>query len=85
MTDQKVVYVCFDFSHLVSSELALLEKGYDVTTVLGTDGVMAHSNYADCSWVILGDGAVEDREFVERWLKVNYPSIPVIASRDVTL
>lgn len=79
MAELKVLYVCFELSHLVSCELALLEKGYDVTTVLGPDGVIARSDYSDCALIVLDDGVGEDREFVERWLKENYPSIPVVA------
>jgi hypothetical protein len=85
MAAQKIIYVCFDFSKLVSSELALLEMGYDVTTVLGMDGVLALSLDADYSRVILGDGAVEDREYVEQWLKGNYPDIPVIPMCDLQI
>src|ERR1017187_662443 len=85
MAVQKIIYVCFDFSKLVSSELALLEMGYDVTTVLGTDGVLALSLDCDYSKVILGDSAVEDREYVEQWLKGNYPDIPVIPMCDLQI
>jgi len=85
MADLKVLYVCFDCSRLVSSELALLKRGYDVTTVLGSDGVIAHSGYADCCRVILGEGAVEEREFVQQWLRDNYPSLPVIVFGDLHL
>ena len=85
MAGQKILYVCFDSSRLVSNELALLERGYDVTTVLGTDGAIAHSAYADYSGVILDDGTVQDREFVQRWLKDNYPNIPVIAFSELQI
>ena len=85
MSDQKVLYVCFDLTGLVSSELTLLANGYDVTTVLGADGVIAYSACADCNLVVLGDGGGGDRDFVERWLKDNYPAIPVITFCDLHL
>lgn len=85
MAGEKTLYVCFDFSRLVSNELALLVRGYDVTTVLCTDGLIAFSGYADYSRVIVDEGAPGDREFVERWLKDNYPAIPVIVLGDLRL
>jgi len=78
MAGLKILYVCFDVSQLVSSELSLLEMGYDVTTVLGTDGVLGLSLGVDFSKALLGDGAVEDRQYAKQWLNGNYPDIPVI-------
>ena len=83
MAGQKILYVCFEFSQLVSCELALLEMGYDVTTVLGTDGVLGLSLEVDFSKVLLGDGAVEDRQYAKQWLDGNYPDIPVVDMCDL--
>ena len=83
MAGEKVLYVCFDFSRLLNNELALLERGFDVTTVLGIDGLLARFDYNNYSAVIVDDAAVDDRQFVEQWLKDNYPAIRVIAFCDL--
>jgi CheY-like chemotaxis protein len=80
MAAQKILYVCYDPSLLLSRERLLLGSGYDVTTLLGTDGVIASTSLASYDCVVLGDeGTVSDRQTALLWLKSNYPALPVVA------
>lgn len=80
MAGENILYVCCDVSHLLSRELPLLEMGYEVKTVLGADGVMAQTQFADYACVIIdNEGQVEERSRAVSWLKNHHPAIPVIA------
>jgi len=80
MAGERILYVCYDPAWLVLRERVLLGEGYQVSTVLGTDGLMALSQVDEFDFVLLGDeGPLPDRQNALLWLKDEFPRAPVIA------
>ena len=81
MVGRRILYVCYAPKLLVPQERLLLSKGYDVVTVLGTDGLIAHSCIGDCSAVVLGEGASSDElAHAMLWLQEHFPAIQVTSA-----
>ncbi len=70
MAGERILYVCFDPALLVARERLLMESGYQVYTVLGTDGLMALRPADDVDFILVGDeGPLAERQKAVRWLK----------------
>jgi len=84
MAGRLILYVCYDPKLLVPQERLLLSKGYDVVTVLGTDGLIANTCIGDYSVVVLGEGASDNQlEQAMLWLQEHFPAIPVESVKQV--
>ncbi|MGC2108400.1 MAG: hypothetical protein WA655_02720 [Candidatus Korobacteraceae bacterium] len=80
MTGKRILYVCFDPALVLSRERALLSKGYDVSTVLGHDGLMAARELGDFDLILIGDeGSLPERSDSIRQLKEQFFPHPIIA------
>lgn len=76
----RILHVCYDLRLLVAHERLLLSKGYDVVTVLGTDGLISHVQTADCSAVLLGEGAsVDQLAKASLWIEERFSGVPVVS------
>ena len=80
----KILHVCYNPKSLVTHEKLLLRKGYDVVTVLGTDGLISHAQTGDCTAVVLGEGASED-ELAQAalWIEAQFRGTPVVSMQDL--
>jgi DNA-binding response OmpR family regulator len=77
---ERILHVCYDSTLLIDRERLLLARGYDVVTVLGTDGALGLADTGPFALVVVGDGGpIEDRERAISWLKENFPATPVVA------
>ena len=57
-----------------------MSMGYEVTTVLGQDGLLAVRQIEDFDFVLIGDeGTLHEREAAARWLKEELCPLPIIA------
>lgn len=80
MAGERILHVCYDPSQLMERERLLLGHGYEVITVLGTDGVVSLLPAGHYDLVVVGDGGpIEERERAISWVKENLPQTPVIA------
>jgi hypothetical protein len=84
MVGRRILYVCYDPTLLVPQERLLLSRDYDVVTVLGTDGLIAHSCIGDYSAVVFGEGASENQlAQAMLWLQEHFSAIPVASIKQV--
>ena len=80
MTGKHILYISYKSSALLAREAALINIGCAVTTVLGSDGLMAQPTLSDYLLVILGEGpSPRERRKVIRWIRVENPSVPILA------
>jgi hypothetical protein len=78
------LYVCYDPKSLVELERVLLRRGYDVVTVLGTDGLISHVHIGDSSAVLFGaGGSVDELAQAAHWLGERFPAIPVVSLKQL--
>jgi DNA-binding response OmpR family regulator len=77
----RILYVSYDPSTLVRSEQLLVRAGYEVDSVLGTDGVMACRSFAEYSCVLIDDACPsEDRKKVISWLRASFPKLNILSA-----
>jgi hypothetical protein len=80
MAGERILYVCHDPALLLLRERLLLKKGFQVVTVLGTDGLTALSQVDEFDFVLIGDeGSLAERQGALLWLKEEWPRTHVIA------
>ena len=80
MPGKRILYVCFDPKLLVRRERLLLDQGFEVSTVLGLDGLLAAKHVRDYDLVVLGDeGSLGDRHNSVQRLKESYFPPPILA------
>lgn len=80
IADERLLYICYDPTVLLSRERLLMNMGYQVCTVLGGDGLMARMEIDYFDFAIIGDeGPLAERQAAVRLLKETYPHTPVIA------
>jgi DNA-binding NarL/FixJ family response regulator len=80
LREERLLYVCYDPTALVSRERLLLSMGYQVCTVLGRDGLMARMEVDYFDFALIGDeGPLAERQAAVSLLKESYPKTPVIA------
>jgi hypothetical protein len=80
MLCDRILYVCFDPALLLSRERVLLTRDYEVSTVLGADGLLALPNVEDFDFILIGDeGPLAQRRKAVRYVRQQEPHAPVIA------
>lgn len=80
MGEERLLYVCYDRTTLVSRERLLMSMGYQVCTVLGNDGLMAQRDVDYFDFALIGDeGSLSQRQAAARRLKESCPHTSVIA------
>jgi hypothetical protein len=80
MDGDRILYVCFNPTMLVSRERVLMSRDYDVCTVLGADGLQAVPNLEEFDFVLIGDeGPLPQRRSAVRYLRQQMPPVRVIA------
>jgi hypothetical protein len=79
MGSNRILYVSYDPHTLVRDEELLMRAGYEVASVLGTDGLIACGSVADYSSVLLDHACpVEERPEVISWLKSSHPEVTIL-------
>jgi hypothetical protein len=79
MAGERILFVCFDFASLIPRERLLLARGYQVSTVLGLDGVMGAKDIQDFDFILIGDeGTQLERQRSVFQLKEECPRVPII-------
>ena len=78
--EERLLYVCYEPTLLVSRERLLMSMGYRVCTVFGLDGLMARMDMDYFDFAVIGDeGPLAERQAAVRLLREAYPHTPVIA------
>ena len=76
-----LLYINYNPATLVRDEQLLARAGYQVDTVLGTDGVLACKLLAEDTFVLIDKaGPVDDRKKVIRWLTANFPRLNILSA-----
>jgi len=80
MGTKRVLYVQYDPAQMVSRERLLMTAGHEVTTVLGTDGLLARRDVSAFDLILLGETASPDeRTAAILWLKEQALRVPIVA------
>ena len=75
----RILYVSYDPQSLVRDEQLLIRAGYEVDSVLGTDGLMACGSVSDYASVLVDQACLpEDRPKVILWLKTRFPEVNIL-------
>jgi hypothetical protein len=80
MAAERILYVCYDPTLLPARERLLMRQGYQVSIVLGVDGLMALNQVDEFDFVLVGDeGPLGERQSALLWLEDGCPHTSVIA------
>ena len=78
MSSNRILYISYDPGALVQDEQWLMQAGYEVDSVFGTDGLMVRGSAADYGSIFIGHGCpVEDRRKILSWLKLTSPEVKI--------
>lgn len=80
MTGKEILYISYKSSVLLAREAALIRIGCKVTTVLGSDGLMAQPTLSHYLLVVLDEcPSTRERRKVIQWIRADNPSVPILA------
>jgi len=78
--NNRVLHVCYKPSLLLDQEKLLVERGYEVVTVLGTDGLLAARELNNYDLILLAEGASSgERGVAVRFLTDQISFVPILA------
>lgn len=81
---ERILYVNYNPGTLIRDEQWLLQAGYEVDTVLGTDGALACRSVGEYAAVLIDEACpLENRKTLIGWLTDNFPGLKILSAAEL--
>ena len=78
---RRILYVNYNPATLIRDEQLLMQAGYELDTVFGTDGVMACESVADYTSILIDETCpLAERKKLICWLTDNFPKLNILSA-----